>query len=47
MTPTEAFIARWQNASGTELANAQSFVGELAVLLGAERPDPEYFPIQV
>ena len=40
MTPTDAFIARWQNASGTELANAQSFVGELAVLLGAERPDP-------
>ena len=32
MTPAE-FIARWQHASGSELANAQSFVRELAELL--------------
>ena len=33
MTP-EQFITRWQHASGGELANAQSFVRELAELLG-------------
>lgn len=31
MTP-EQFITRWQHASGSELANAQSFVRELAEL---------------
>ena len=38
--PVEAFIARWQNADGTELANAQSFVRELCALLGVPVPDP-------
>ena len=39
MTPA-TFLTRWAGASGTELANAQSFVGELAELLGFPRPDP-------
>ncbi len=39
MTP-ESFIARWQHASGSELANAQSFVRELAELLGEPPPNP-------
>lgn len=39
MTPTD-FIARWQHASGSELANAQSFVRELAELLGEAPPNP-------
>lgn len=39
MTPAE-FIARWQHASGSELANAQSFVRELAELLGEAPPNP-------
>lgn len=38
--PIESFIARWQNADGTELANAQSFVRELCVLLDVPVPDP-------
>ena len=39
MTP-EQFITRWQHASGSELANAQSFVRELAELLGEPSPNP-------
>ncbi len=39
MTPQD-FIARWQHASGSELANAQSFVRELAELLGESPPNP-------
>ncbi len=39
MTP-ESFIARWQHASGSELANAQSFVRELAELLDQPPPNP-------
>lgn len=39
MTP-EQFIARWQRASGSELANAQSFVRELAELLELPPPNP-------
>jgi hypothetical protein len=39
MTP-EAFIARWQHADGSELANAQSFVRELCELLDVPVPDP-------
>lgn len=39
MTPTD-FIARWQHASGSELANAQSFVRELAELLDEPPPNP-------
>ncbi len=37
---TETFIARWQHADGTELANAQTFVRELCELLGVPVPDP-------
>lgn len=36
----EQFIARWQNASGSELANAQSFVRELTELLELPPPNP-------
>lgn len=36
----DAFVARWRAADGTELANAQSFVRELAELLGLEPPHP-------
>jgi len=39
MTP-ESFIARWQHADGSELANAQSFVRELCELLDVPVPDP-------
>ena len=35
-----AFIARWRHADGSELANAQMFVGELCKLLGVPLPDP-------
>ncbi len=35
-----AFIARWRDASGTELANYQLFVVELALLLGVPTPEP-------
>lgn len=36
----ERFIARWQEAGGSERANYQLFVGELTELLGLPRPDP-------
>jgi len=36
----EQFITRWQHASGSELANAQSFVRELAELLEQPPPNP-------
>ena len=36
----DAFIARWQHASGTERANYQLFLTELCELLGLPRPDP-------
>ena len=39
MSPQD-FITRWQQASGSELANAQSFVRELAELLGEAPPNP-------
>ena len=32
------FIARWQGVDASELATAQSFVGELCELLGVPRP---------
>lgn len=35
-----AFLARWQNAGGSERANYQIFIGELCVLLGVEPPRP-------
>jgi hypothetical protein len=38
--PIAAFIARWQHADGSELANAQTFVRELCELLGVPVPDP-------
>lgn len=36
----ERFIARWQAASGSELANYQLFVGELCALLELPHPEP-------
>lgn len=36
----EMFITRWQGATGTELANAQSFTRELCELLAVPVPDP-------
>ena len=35
-----AFIARWQHADGSELANYQLFVTDLCQLLGVPAPDP-------
>ncbi len=39
MTAT-AFIQRWQNSGGAELANSQSFLKELCTLLDVPQPDP-------
>lgn len=39
MTP-DTFIARWQHADGSELANGQSFTRELCELLDVPIPDP-------
>jgi hypothetical protein len=36
----EAFIARWSNAQGSELANYQLFLTELTALLDLPPPDP-------
>lgn len=36
----DAFIARWREAQGAEISNAQSFVKELCRLLGLPQPDP-------
>ena len=36
----DAFIARWEESGGSELANFQSFANEFCDLLGVERPDP-------
>ena len=36
----DAFIRRWEAASGSELANYQLFVGELCTLIGVEKPQP-------
>ena len=36
----ETFIARWEKSGGSELANFQTFAGELCGLLGVERPEP-------
>ena len=35
-----AFIDRWKNSGGSELANFQMFAGELCELLGVAKPDP-------
>ena len=37
MTP-DSFIARWSAASASERSNSQSFLSELADLLGVDRP---------
>lgn len=37
---TEAFIQRWEKATGSERANHQLFVSELCSLLGLPPPDP-------
>ena len=39
-TATEAFIARWRAAGGSERANYQLFIGELCALLGLPSPEP-------
>jgi hypothetical protein len=36
----EAFVARWENAGGSERANYQLFLTELCALLNLPRPDP-------
>ncbi len=36
----DAFIARWEGASGSERANYQLFLTELCALLGLPQPDP-------
>ena len=36
----DAFLTRWQQAGGTELANYQLFLGELIALLDLPPPDP-------
>lgn len=38
--PTDAFIARWQSAGGSERANYQLFITELCELLGLPKPEP-------
>lgn len=40
MADIDAFINRWCNAGGTELANYQRFLTDLAVLLDLPRPEP-------
>lgn len=40
MTDAAGFISRWQNSSGSERSNHQSFVIELCDLLGVAHPDP-------
>ena len=39
MTPEE-FISRWQRSGGAELANSQSFLKELCLVLGVPEPEP-------
>ncbi|MFV0442107.1 MAG: type IIL restriction-modification enzyme MmeI, partial [Planctomycetaceae bacterium] len=39
MTPQE-FVTRWKDSSGAELANSQSFLKELCLLLEVTEPDP-------
>ncbi|WBQ09322.1 hypothetical protein L2D01_10480 [Hyphomonadaceae bacterium ML37] len=36
----EAFIARWKESGGGELANTQTFLNEFCDLIGVPRPDP-------
>ena len=36
----EAFIARWENSGGSEIANFQPFIIGLCALLGLDQPDP-------
>jgi len=39
-SPIDAFIARWEKASGSERANYQLFLTELCALLELPQPDP-------
>ena len=39
MTPQD-FIDRWKPSAGSERANYQGFLTELAILVGAPQPDP-------
>ncbi len=36
----DAFVARWQHADGSELANYQLFISDLCQVLGVSPPDP-------
>jgi SAM-dependent methyltransferase len=36
----EDFISRWQRSGGAEMANSQSFLKELCLLLGVPEPEP-------
>lgn len=36
----EEFISRWQRSGGAEMANSQSFLKELCLLLGVPEPEP-------
>lgn len=40
MEPVEAFLSRWSNCGGKERENYQSFLIDLAALVGADRPEP-------
>ena len=40
VSEVDVFIARWQHASGSELANAQLFLSQLTRLLVLPQPDP-------
>jgi hypothetical protein len=39
-TPIDAFITRWEKATGSERANYQLFLTELCALLGLPQPEP-------
>nr|WP_320144510.1 DNA methyltransferase [uncultured Cohaesibacter sp.] len=40
LSNVDAFITRWKESGGSEMANFQSFANELTELLGVERPKP-------
>ena len=39
-TPIDAFITRWEKATGNERANNQLFLTQLCALLGLPQPEP-------
>lgn len=42
MTDIDQFITKWKASGGAEMANSQSFLGELCDLLDVPRPDPTH-----